>query len=352
MLLRALLSVRRSRPRPLVAQAAAKCSARCFLNTTSRITDARWFSSSPSPTSSSADGDGSDQPPCLREYIATLGVFFTLPEQGITSPEILTRCSATPVRQTPSSPLRFLAAAHAVMPWAFPGLYDESHAWLSFLDETNVRYYAELRDPLNGAVLTNHELVNLAKHPSRDMAALGLKAGGDGDGDAEEHDNDQDPEGRFLEHARSEGIPFSPLPLRRRVIDQADALRIVGYEVREQPGGLGQGEDPGMMMILAQGTLAARTAVQAFVETEHETLNPGMCGAAVLDAGLELCGCVEGVVPTAPPEAEVDDQVRALQGMPCVVEWKDLDHLLTASMGDGEAGGEDVDAAADTWKPR
>lgn len=50
------------------------------------------------------------------------------------------------MRQTPSSPLRFLAAAHAVMPWAFPGYHDESHAWLSFLDETNVRYYAELRD--------------------------------------------------------------------------------------------------------------------------------------------------------------------------------------------------------------
>lgn len=29
--------------------------------------------------------------PGLREYIATLGVFFTLPEQGVTSPEILTR---------------------------------------------------------------------------------------------------------------------------------------------------------------------------------------------------------------------------------------------------------------------
>lgn len=56
------------------------------------------------------------------------------------------RCSATPVRQTPSSPLRFIAAAHAVMPWAFPGYHDESRAWLKFLDEKHVRYYAELRD--------------------------------------------------------------------------------------------------------------------------------------------------------------------------------------------------------------
>lgn len=56
------------------------------------------------------------------------------------------RCSATPVRRTPSAPLRFVAAAHAVMPWAFPGYHDESHAWLNFIDESHVRYYAELRD--------------------------------------------------------------------------------------------------------------------------------------------------------------------------------------------------------------
>ncbi|CAM9231934.1 unnamed protein product [Hapterophycus canaliculatus] len=348
MLPRALLLVRWCRPRPLPAQVAEKCCGHTCGITTTWAREARCFTSSSSPPSTGPLEDVAPDPQrCLREYIATLGVFFTLPEQGITSPEILTsRCSATPVRQTSSSPLRFLAAAHAVMPWAFPGYHDESHAWLSFLDETNVRYYAELRDPLTGAVLTNHELVNLAKHPSRDMAALGLK-GGSGDDEDEKHDKHQGPEMRFLEHARSRGIPFSPLPLRRRVIDQADALRIVGYEVREQPGGLGQGEDPGMMMVLARGGLAARTAVQAFVETEHDTLNPGMCGAAVLDAGLELCGCVEGVVPTAPPKAEVDAQVRALQGMPCVVEWKDLDALLTASMDEGDAGDEDANAATD-----
>ncbi|CAM9303869.1 unnamed protein product [Ascophyllum nodosum] len=86
-----------------------------------------------------------------------------------------------------------------------------------------------------------------------------------------------------------------------------------------------------MVMVLVTGELAARTAKQAFVRTNHPTLNPGMCGGAVLDANLELCGCVEGVVPTAPPEAKVDPQVRALQGMPCVVEWKDLDALLRAT---------------------
>lgn len=50
------------------------------------------------------------------------------------------------MRRTPSAPLRFVAAAHAVTPWAFPGYHDESHAWLKFLDESHVRYYAELRD--------------------------------------------------------------------------------------------------------------------------------------------------------------------------------------------------------------
>lgn len=199
---------------------------------------------------------------------------------------------------------------------------------------------------LTGAVLISHELVNLAKHPSRDMAALGLKGGRGGD-DGDVNEQGQDQERLFLEDVSSRAIPFSPLPLRRRVIDQADALRIVGYEVRDQPGGLGHGEDPGMAMVLAKGELAARTATQAFVETEHATLNPGMCGAAVLDADFELCGCVEGVVPTAPPEAEVEPHIRALQGMPCVVEWKDLDTLLTASMNGAHRGDEDEDLAAD-----
>eukprot|EP00903_Cladosiphon_okamuranus_P005499 g5480.t1 len=309
-------------------------------------------------TSPSGDGNAAgavveaDDMPSLREYIATLGVFFTLPEQGVTSPEILTRCSATPVRRTPSAPLRFVAAAHAVMPWAFPGYHDESHAWLKFVDESHVRYYAELRDPLTGTILTQHELVNLAKHPSRDVAALGLKGTNDND-DADDEEGERNEERQVLEDIRSRGIPFSPLPLRRRLIGQSDALQIVGYEVRESPGGVGQGEDPGMMMVRAKGELAARTAVQAFVSTNHATLNPGMCGAAVLDEGMELCGCVEGVVPTAPPEAEVEDHVRALQGMPCVVEWKDLDALLEASIVGADSADDDADdeRQARPWEP-
>lgn len=184
------------------------------------------YCSSSASSSDACEDVRVDGLPSLREYMATLGVFFTLPEQGVTSPEILTRCefridgrycqkwgrlsraclvlllkmqlrstraptttygwlhtqaalsqryisllrtvfffiasayrahtccppqhksrcSATPVRLTPSSPLRFIAAAHAVMPWAFPGYHDESHAWLKFLDDSNVRHYVELRD--------------------------------------------------------------------------------------------------------------------------------------------------------------------------------------------------------------
>lgn len=189
------------------------------------------------------------------------------------------------------------------------------------------------KQPMTGLVLTRHEVANLAKHPSRDVAALGLK----------DEDKDGEEEVRVLDDIRSKGIPFSPLPLRRRIIDQSDALQIVGYEVREQAGGLGRGEDPGMVMVRGKGELSARTAMQAFVATNHATLNPGMCGAAVLDGDMELCGCVEGVVPTAPPEAEVEARVRALQGMPCVVEWKDLDTLLMASMDDGAKSGDSDD---------
>lgn len=155
----------------------------------------------------------------------------------------------------------------------------------------------------------------MGQHASRDVAALAFK--------------DED---RAISDIRSRGVPFSPLPLRQRSLGEAEALQIVGYEVRELPGSE-KGEDPGMVMVRARGELAARTEKQAFVGTDHATLNPGMCGGAVLDEHLELCGCVEGVVPTAPAGVEVaDEQVRALQGMPCVVEWQDLDTLLRATM--------------------
>lgn len=51
----------------------------------------RSLCSSTSPSSDVGASVDADDVPSLREYIATLGVFFTLPEQGVTSPEILTR---------------------------------------------------------------------------------------------------------------------------------------------------------------------------------------------------------------------------------------------------------------------
>lgn len=176
--------------------------------------------------------------------------------------------------------------------------------------------------PSSGDILCKHEVVNLGQHPSRDVAALGLK-------DEDDH--------RALADIRTRGIPFTPLPLRQKLLNKDDVLRIVGYEVRERPEPR-EHEDPTMVMIRAKGELAARTAKQVFLRTDQVTFNPGMCGGAVLDANLELCGCVEGVVPLVPPEAEVDEQVRELQGMPCVVEWKDLDTLLRSTLDTGASG--------------
>lgn len=184
--------------------------------------------------------------------------------------------------------------------------------------------------PSSGTVLAKHELVNLAHHPTRDVAALGLKN-----------------EDEALADIRSRGLPFSPLRLRQRLLDEDDALQVVGYEVRERPD-MERGDDPDMVMVRARGELAARTAKQAFVRTDHATLNPGMCGGAVLDANLALCGCVEGVVPTTVGEGvEVAEHVRALQGMPCVVEWRDLDAVLSATMADVDDDFERCDKGID-----
>lgn len=115
MLPRALLFVRWSRPSPLAVQVAVKNRRRSYGVITTQIREERWYSASSSPPSSgSVDGaDAPDQLPCLREYIATLGVFFTLPEQGITSPEILTRCDSN--ARNPLSRLSQYSAASAAM---------------------------------------------------------------------------------------------------------------------------------------------------------------------------------------------------------------------------------------------
>lgn len=55
------------------------------------VVGTRCLCSSSLPSSDAGEGVDADDLPSLREYIATLGVFFTLPEQGVTSPEILTR---------------------------------------------------------------------------------------------------------------------------------------------------------------------------------------------------------------------------------------------------------------------
>lgn len=87
---------------------------------------------------------------------------------------IYRRCSATPVRLTPSSPLRFIAAGHAVVPWAFPGYFGESTAWLKFLDETHVRYYAEFREVRHSR---GYETTTRANNPLNERLELAVKNG-------------------------------------------------------------------------------------------------------------------------------------------------------------------------------
>lgn len=79
------LVLRRCRPRPLEARSSNWRSRR------GNFVGTRFLCSSASPSSDAGAGVDADDLPSLREYIATLGVFFTLPEQGVTSPEILTR---------------------------------------------------------------------------------------------------------------------------------------------------------------------------------------------------------------------------------------------------------------------
>lgn len=63
----------------------------------------------------SSSNNGED----LREFIATLGVYFTLPEQGVTSPEILTRCDHPSNRGNIELCMRFASTRCTAAPERF-----------------------------------------------------------------------------------------------------------------------------------------------------------------------------------------------------------------------------------------
>lgn len=201
--------------------------------------------------------------------------------------------------------------------------------------------------PSTGKVVVSYELGRPTYHPTRDVAALRLVD-----------------ETQALDDIQSKGLPFSPLALRSSVLGAGDAVDVVGYEVVEgqnqripprlissdkdegtgdsgndddrRPGkddhddplrGLRDRADPTMLFSQSRGFLVARTQHQTFVKTDS-VLNSGMCGGAVLDSSLECCGCVEGVVPIAPPDANITSDVRSLQGTACMVESTEISDFL------------------------
>ncbi|CAM9386081.1 unnamed protein product [Discosporangium mesarthrocarpum] len=253
----------------------------------------------------------------LRHFCASLGVFFRVPEQGMKEYNILARATITPVLHSKGwERLRFLAPAHTVSPWAFKKVYPKP--WLSFVDETHVKYFMEIRDPKDGAVLASYRLTGPVQHPTRDLAALRLA-----------HEKDA------LEDVRKRRFPFHPSKLRDRPLQTGEEVRVVGYEVVEPPpsgpavvaGDHSFCEDPNMLMVDTNGGLTARTPRQAFLWTDTP-LNPGMCGSAILDESLECCGCVEGVVPPKPVGEDLSEAYRLIEGNACFIESPDIARFL------------------------
>lgn len=168
-------------------------------------------------------------------------------------------------------------------------------------------------------------------------------------------------EAQALDDIRSRGVPFTPLTLRTTPLGPGEATDIVGYEVVEdkeivddvseedrpvrvlarsrreaEETFADDGDvfkefrgraDPTMIFRRPRAFLALRTARQAFVKADTE-LKAGMCGGAVLDMNLECCGCIEGVVPTPPPGANIPEDRRLLVGAACMIESTDLANLL------------------------
>jgi hypothetical protein len=231
--------------------------------------------------------------PVLEELAARclcISSYFTVPDQGITTPELLSRASGFLVRRSPPAGQRdatgrqgrvhIVASGHVIHPFRYPNYYPrETHEWLHCLRERNVETRVEVRAPRTGALLLSHTLAaETFHHRTRDIAVL---------------------------HAGSDDALLAALRewSRHHVAELAPSARpgarvgFVGHRLLEH----GDEEQVQVPDEVAGEALGA-TPMQAFFRTER-TLVMGMCGGPVYDADGRCVGATEGIVPDTGPKA-------------------------------------------------
>jgi len=261
---------------------------------------------------------------------ASLTTWFSAPP--LTPPgsfEVLARASCFLVA-APRERLVLLASAHVSHPHRHQHLFPRA-PFLAGVRDAALRYSVELRDGAGVATAR----VRLppraapARHAARDAAALALP--------------------RAAARALLAALPaLAPARLARARAPPRARLRAEGHFLAPARDAATGDDTSALLPRAVRGALLARSAAQAFVETE-EVLEMGMCGGPVVleegeDAGA-VAGLVEGIVPAgAPDDAPAADAVQAraralLGGKAVMVEVDELRQLVDDAL--RECGGDD-----------
>ncbi|KAL6041499.1 hypothetical protein QOT17_024905 [Balamuthia mandrillaris] len=249
-------------------------------------------------------------------YSCSLSSWFRLPEQGMSTHEVLSRasCFRTPWRKrmprpssssSSSSSLlpkhHIIGSAHVTHPFLWPKYYPQE--WLRFVQEEHTLYKLEFRELETGRVLLECPLKRKAyRHPTADLVVLHLE-----DEAATERD------------LHRVGIDFVSVPLNLSDLEKDQQLSFDGHWVNynlieTSAPTLEQQQQEQQVPHIAFGHHRFHMGEKGFARTEREALPMGMCGGPVLNSRLECVGVVEGVVNPPPPLARATTRAGLFLG--------------------------------------
>jgi len=235
--------------------------------------------------------------------------WFCVPEQGMTSFELLSRASCFLV-ETPrhrDEQFHVLGAGHVPFPFRFPQYYPpEQYQWLECVQPHHTKSILELRNENDGSHIASFPLrADLLAHDTRDIV-LGSIA-------EEDH---------FMEKYRQEFGNNSPaLILSSSTPSESSqkAVRIIGCGVDN--AGM---PDEVTFVQRAEGVVAVATNAHLFAATDTE-IKMGICGGPVL-ASVEgegeevVIGMLEGVVSSInTQDANEKTVLQPLQGNAAII---------------------------------
>eukprot|EP01128_Nolandella_sp_AFSM9_P011115 TRINITY_DN7829_c0_g1_i1.p1 TRINITY_DN7829_c0_g1~~TRINITY_DN7829_c0_g1_i1.p1 ORF type:complete len:265 (+),score=52.30 TRINITY_DN7829_c0_g1_i1:81-875(+) len=226
-----------------------------------------------------------------------LGSYFCLPEQGMTSFDVLSRGSLSIIKAAPSSPVKYhlVSAAHIAYPFKFPRLYptDQPHLeWLTFVGEKDTQLKFQVRSE-SGDISLEIPIASTTR-----MAPNGL------DLIAMQFEDEAAAEASLASHgislSESAATLHSEQLMNPVAPDPSIKLNLVGHDLLKNEFGLEV-----MKPITLAGELNFATRQKYFAKTATPS-TMGLCGGPAIDGANRVVGIVE---------ARVESNTRQLEAL-------------------------------------